>query len=55
MAYPLATIYSLSDSGISQMAYDETEHVRVTRAFLNRTEMMLRELLDESATPTTSD
>src|SRR5687767_13445095 len=49
MAYPLATIYSLTESGIDKVAYEDTEHVRVTKAFLNRTEKMLQELLKEEA------
>jgi predicted ATPase len=46
MAYPLATIYSLTDAGIDPIAYEETEHVRVTKAFLNRTEKTLQELFE---------
>jgi predicted ATPase len=47
MAYPLATIYFLTESGIDPIDYEESEHVRVTKAFLNRTEKMLRELLED--------
>ena len=46
MAYPDATIYQFSSSGISPIAYQETEHYKVTRAFLLRTDLMLKELLD---------
>lgn len=45
MAYPNATILQFSAGGIAPVAYQETEHYKVTRAFLTRTEMMLKELL----------
>ena len=45
LAYPHATIYELSESGIRTVAYTETEHFRVTRDFLNRPEKMLDILL----------
>jgi predicted ATPase len=47
MAYPNATIYLLSDNGIETVEYEDTEHVRVTRAFLNRTDKMLDDLLED--------
>lgn len=47
MAYPDATIYQFSASGIAPIEYEETEHYKVTRAFLNRTRQMLTELLSE--------
>lgn len=47
LAYPNATIYLLSESGIEQIKYEETEHYKVTKAFLTRTESMLAELLAE--------
>lgn len=45
MAYPGATIYSCTDSGLAQVAYQDTEHFRVTRDFLQAPAMFLRELL----------
>jgi predicted ATPase len=45
MAYPDATILHFSETGIQPIAYQDTEHYKVTRAFLTRTEMMLKELL----------
>lgn len=45
MAYPEATIYEFSESGLRTVQYEETEHFRVTRAFLNRPEQTLRHLL----------
>lgn len=45
MAYPNAQILQLSQRGIEPIDYLDTEHYRVTRDFLNRHEMMLRELM----------
>lgn len=46
MAYPNAVIYHFTPEGIAPIAYEETEHYKVTRAFLTRTGMMLKELLE---------
>jgi predicted ATPase len=45
MAYPNACIYSLAPDGIAKIMYEETEHYRITKDFLNRTPAMLDELL----------
>jgi predicted ATPase len=45
MAYPDAHIYSFSPEGIEQIAYENTEHFRVTRDFLANPQRMLRVLL----------
>lgn len=47
LAYPGATIYEFTRDGIRQVAYEETEHFKVTRAFLTRREPMLKQLLGE--------
>ena len=47
MAYPDATIYHFTTDGIAPIEYEETEHYKVTRAFLTRTKQMLDELLSE--------
>lgn len=47
MSYPDALIYSFTEQGINTIAYEETEHYRVTRAFLESPERMLRQLLGE--------
>ena len=47
MAYPHSYIYVLSDKGIKRVAYEDTEHFRVTRDFLNRHEKMVHYLLSE--------
>jgi predicted ATPase len=48
MAYPQAAIYLLADGAPYLIPYRETEHYRVTRNFLTRTEQMLDILLNES-------
>jgi predicted ATPase len=51
MAYPNATILHFTADGIGPIRYEETEHYKVTRAFLTRTRLMLDELLgDENGT-----
>jgi predicted ATPase len=45
MAYPDATILHFTAAGIAPIAYEETEHYKVTRAFLLRRDVMLQELL----------
>jgi len=48
MAYPDATIYHFSESGIEEVSYEETEHYTITKEFLNKPEKMLKYLLVES-------
>jgi predicted ATPase len=49
MAYPDATIYSLSaEGGIGPIEYEETEHFRVTRDFLNNRQAYLTELFSDT-------
>jgi predicted ATPase len=45
LAYPDATIYQLDASGIAPVRFDDTEHVRLTRDFLNDRERFLDRLL----------
>ncbi|MGN6546202.1 MAG: hypothetical protein ACTHK7_14205, partial [Aureliella sp.] len=47
MAYPRAQIYSFSETGIGPIAYEETEHYRVTKAFLDSPQRMLGHLLGQ--------
>lgn len=49
MAYPDATIYSFTATGIERVEYEQTEHFRVTRDFLNRREKMLAILLSDES------
>jgi predicted ATPase len=46
MAYPQARILHFTEQGIAPIAYEDTEHYKVTRAFLLRKDLMLKELLD---------
>ncbi|MCB1096825.1 MAG: AAA family ATPase [Verrucomicrobiae bacterium] len=45
MAYPDAWIYQLSENGIERVEYQETQHVDLTRRFLNNRKRMLDRLL----------
>jgi len=45
MAYPGARILLLEETGMREVAYEETEHYVVTREFLNNPQRMLRELM----------
>lgn len=47
MAYPQATILHFAADDITPIRYEDTEHYKVTRAFLTRTNLMLDELLDD--------
>ncbi len=47
MAYPNAQIYGLSEKGINEISYKETEHYQVTKQFLDDPERMLWYLLKE--------
>ena len=46
MAYPDACIYQCSKDGVSQIAYEDTEHFQVTRDFLSNPGRMLRILME---------
>lgn len=45
MAYPRATIYRLDETGIARVEYEQTEHVHLTRDFLNDRARYLAHLL----------
>lgn len=45
MAYPDACIYLCGKDGVSQVAYEDTEHFQVTRDFLADPQRMLRQLM----------
>jgi predicted ATPase len=51
LAYPDAMIYECSPGGLRVLAYEETEHFRITRDFLNRYPAMLRTLLGDDEAP----
>lgn len=46
MAFPGAEIFSFTEQGICSVAYEETEHYQVTKAFLDNPERMLKNLLE---------
>lgn len=48
MAYPGARIYQLGPGGIGPIAYEDTEHYRITRDFLNSPERYLKHLVNKS-------
>ena len=45
LAYPGARIYELTGEGVTETPYEQTEHVQLTRRFLENPERMLRYLL----------
>jgi predicted ATPase len=49
LGYPHADIYQLDVNGLQRIEYEQTEHYRVTRDFLNRYPAMLSELLGSRA------
>jgi predicted ATPase len=55
MAYPDALIYEFSRDGLRTVSYRDTEHYRVTSAFLNRPEQMLRHLFEDDDAPSDGD
>ena len=48
MAFPSATIFQFTESLIEEVPYKETEHYKITKSFLQRTEQMLAELTGDS-------
>lgn len=47
MSYPRARIYLLDEGGCRRIAFEETEHYRVTRDFLNNYARTLKHLLSD--------
>ena len=47
LAYPNATIYEFTERGVAEAAYEDLEHVQVTRSFLNRKDIFLETLFSE--------
>jgi predicted ATPase len=46
MAYPNARIYLFSDAGIQEIEYEETEHYKVAKDFLNQRDLMMQVLFE---------
>jgi len=51
MSYPNATILSFDGDTIEPVEYEETEHYRITKAFLGNPERYLKELFDDGTEP----
>lgn len=49
MAYPDACIYQCDKNGISEIAYEDTEHFKVTRQFLSDPQRHMRDLMERGA------
>ena len=47
MAFPNAEIYELSEVGIRNVDYFETEHFMITKSFLNNPQKFLKEMFRE--------
>lgn len=47
LAYPRALIYQLSDVGLEKVKYDDLEHVRMTRDFLNHPSAFIDKLFKD--------
>lgn len=47
MAYPGAEIWVLGEQGLVRTPYEQVDHVRLTKRFLNDPQGMLRQLLEE--------
>ena len=48
LSYPHATLYQFDDDGIAETTLEQTEHYRVTRAFLSNPDRYLAEIFEES-------
>ena len=47
MAFPGAAIYECGPDGLERVAYDDLDHVRLTRSFLEDPQRFLHHLLDD--------
>jgi predicted ATPase len=48
MSYPRSRIYLLDNTGFREVAFEETEHFKVTRDFLNNVPQRLKHLLSDT-------
>jgi predicted ATPase len=51
MAFPDAWIYHFDAEGVRRVAFEDTEHYRITRAFMMDHQGMIRRLLASDAPP----
>ena len=49
MAYPDALIYQITDGNFEQVNYEDTEHYRVTKSFLDHPKRMLDILFENDS------
>ena len=47
LAYPKANIYQLSQTGVDQVGYEDIEHVKMTRDFLNNPSVFIDKLFQD--------
>lgn len=47
LAFPNASIYQVSDSGVDAIDYEDTESYQITKAFLKSPDRMFKQLFDE--------
>jgi predicted ATPase len=47
LAYPDATIYSCSETGLEEVSYEDADPVRLTKSFLQARDRFLYELFSE--------
>ncbi len=47
LGYPGADIFSFDEAPIRKVAYEDTPHYTVTKSFMNRRDVMLRELFED--------
>lgn len=47
MAYPGAVIYNFDGDSVKRIEYEDTEHYRLTKAFLNNRESFLKQLFED--------
>jgi hypothetical protein len=51
LAFPAAQIYSFDKTPVAAVVYEDLDHVRITRDFLNAPERYLKQILERRATP----
>jgi predicted ATPase len=51
LAFPSARIYSFDKTPVAAVAYEELDHVRITRDFLNAPERYLKQILENEKPP----
>ncbi|RXF71042.1 AAA family ATPase [Arcticibacter tournemirensis] len=47
ICYPGASIFQFDETGISETTYDQTEHYRLTKSFLDNPDVFLRHLMED--------